>query len=238
MKKLHINIILIVCIILFTCISLKYSIIETFSKKSITLTFDTTQKLDKEYIKKINSLSKDTKKKIINILDINDHTLYQYPNVLKNVQADIADLLQKKNLRTKKRIQEIYKDVTQKGLLGQFNITDTNTKHKILDILFKIDPIILYIKQHFNRVRPSFINKDIQPVIKIPDHPSYPSGHAIQAFIISHILPKKNFKKNVKIAERIALNREIAGVHYKSDTDYSRILAPKIFNLYKDLYKK
>jgi hypothetical protein len=236
MKKSQIYIILMICLLLFTFILIQHTVVESFSKKNI-LTFDSTQKWDNRYLKQINSLSKDTKNKIKNVLHMDYHTKYEYPNVLKQVHTDITDLLQKKKLRTKERIQEISTEVSNEGLIRKFNIKDKNTRQNILRITYKLNPIVLYIKQHYNRVRPSFVNKNIQPVVEIPSHPSYPSGHAISAFVTAYLLPKKDLQQNLKIAERIALNREIGGVHYKSDTDYSRTLAPKILNLYNDLYK-
>ena len=46
-----------------------------------------------------------------------------------------------------------------------------------------LHPIVLFIKYKNDRVRPSFLTNKIKPCIEVPEHPSYPSGHSIQAYI-------------------------------------------------------
>ena len=63
-------------------------------------------------------------------------------------------------------------------------------------------------------------------------HPAYPSGHSTQAFFIAYILGEKYPAKKQMyshIANTISVNREYAGVHYKSDTSYGKIVAQNIY---------
>jgi hypothetical protein len=78
------------------------------------------------------------------------------------------------------------------------------------------------------------------PPFSVPGHASYPSGHATQARLIAkcaHLAMKndpRSDKERVRIqlkglAKRIARNREIAGFHYRSDSEKGAELANKIF---------
>jgi membrane-associated phospholipid phosphatase len=76
----------------------------------------------------------------------------------------------------------------------------------------------------------------------VPGHAAYPSGHATQAFLIAHslaaIFPAKS-KPGIDLAlqalaARIARNREIAGLHYASDTAAGIELAGAIWRTLKD----
>jgi len=93
-------------------------------------------------------------------------------------------------------------------------------------------PQVMRQKQLFDRVRPSFLDPTIKPAIPVPPHPAYPSGHATQAFLRAFVLGSldpKNASVYLKSAERIARNREIAGLHYPSDSAAGRALAQQLF---------
>ncbi|WP_146217116.1 phosphatase PAP2 family protein [Falsiroseomonas bella] len=91
--------------------------------------------------------------------------------------------------------------------------------------------------QHFkmleDRPRPSQVCAALRPAIEVPGHAAYPSGHATQAFLMAHVAravlqgsPWEKAQEAVDaLAARIARNREIAGVHYRSDTEVGRELA-------------
>ena len=94
---------------------------------------------------------------------------------------------------------------------------------------------VFVFKQRFNRVRPSILGKgtgkDFGHAIEIPAHPAYPSGHATGAFTLAYVLQELdpgNGEKYRADALRIARNREIAGLHYPSDTEAGRLLARQI----------
>jgi hypothetical protein len=221
--------------VLFICISVIYIfypfIIEQYDNK--TLTFTNTQTWDSTLLQTIDRLTEKDKAFIQSL------TIDTSP--LDNTHHEIRDLINKKKKRTKERIKDIKKenndDPTLQFLFSRFNIQDKKTQDTMIKVVHKINPIILYLKKHFNRVRPSFMDKNIKPVIDTPNHPSYPSGHATTAYLIAYLLPKKNFTKNYKIADKIAVNREIAGVHYKSDTAYGKYLSKKLYKYIKQLSK-
>ncbi|RAI01710.1 hypothetical protein DLJ53_09880 [Acuticoccus sediminis] len=96
-----------------------------------------------------------------------------------------------------------------------------------------------YFKDKFNRCRPCQLEPDIDPVVDIPGHPSYPSGHSNQhhmiAFALTEFAPL--YKQRLEeIAHRVAENREYAGVHYASDTRAGKELAQKFYPFVRKAY--
>ncbi|MBV8650711.1 MAG: PA-phosphatase, partial [Alphaproteobacteria bacterium] len=87
------------------------------------------------------------------------------------------------------------------------------------------------------RPRPSQICPALLPPVPVPGHPSYPSGHSTEAHLIALVLddvlssaPQKAAMKTDldALAWRIARNREIAGLHYPSDSAAGKKLAADI----------
>jgi len=88
---------------------------------------------------------------------------------------------------------------------------------------------VFRLKIDFNRGRPYHCcNLPINPLYqavgdkRYPGHPSYPSGHSSQAFttalLYAHLFPTLRGSL-LTAARRVARNREIAGLHFPSDTE-------------------
>jgi hypothetical protein len=91
----------------------------------------------------------------------------------------------------------------------------------------------------FMRPRPVQIYPAMMPFIATPSHPSFPSGHATQAFLVAKMLSRMMQAPALEpylfsLANRIAENREIAGLHYESDSragkELAEFLADKLVN--------
>ncbi|MFZ4411259.1 MAG: hypothetical protein ACOYOH_28225, partial [Paracraurococcus sp.] len=101
----------------------------------------------------------------------------------------------------------------------------------------------VYYKNVFKRARPSMVSPRLMPPLDPPGHPSYPSGHATEAWLIAlvleQVLPREvtvpldrsgvafptGDRPLRRLAARIARNREMIGVHYPSDSEVGRRLA-------------
>jgi acid phosphatase (class A) len=67
-------------------------------------------------------------------------------------------------------------------------------------------------------------------------HPALPSGHALQSMLVvdcvSRALPAgkcADLRKALRsMGDRIAENREVAGLHYPSDREASALIAPAV----------
>lgn len=87
---------------------------------------------------------------------------------------------------------------------------------------------IVKYKKRFHRPRPSQLNKDLTLVVPNPGHAAYPSGHATQSMLLAHLLTMldpANRQSYEGYAKDIARRREIAGVHYPSDSRAGQNLA-------------
>jgi hypothetical protein len=97
--------------------------------------------------------------------------------------------------------------------------------------------LVLNQKAIYKRARPVHYFPELAPIIW-PGHPSYPSGHSTEAHTAAYLLdevmrlPHDPFcdLRNELTAKawRIAHNREIAGVHFTSDTQAGQDLARRL----------
>ena len=82
-------------------------------------------------------------------------------------------------------------------------------------------PIVIAHKNYYNRPRPAQVNSNIVPPnTPTAKTPSYPSGHALQSYLVSKHLARqhpRHKRKFQQIAERIAKSRVTVGLHYPSD---------------------
>jgi len=94
---------------------------------------------------------------------------------------------------------------------------------------------VMYYKARFNRPRPSRLSPQLMPLIEVPGHGSFPSGHATQsrlvATLLAKVMPPQAEAPLSCLADRIARNREVMGLHYRSDTKAGQCLADKTFEL-------
>ncbi len=104
-----------------------------------------------------------------------------------------------------------------------------------------VDPVIYLNKRYFMRARPGHLrHPELRPMFGDtgsgpdrlnPGHPSYPSGHATQAHVWAGLLSfcgKDPDGKAEQAANDVARNREIAGLHFESDSTAGRALAKEI----------
>jgi membrane-associated phospholipid phosphatase len=94
----------------------------------------------------------------------------------------------------------------------------------------------MVVKHHLACRRPDRLGAKVMPIIPTPAHATFPSAHATEAFAVATVLNKliasqkhyPDVKKRqaliTKLAERIAVNRTVAGVHYPIDSWAGAIL--------------
>jgi len=91
--------------------------------------------------------------------------------------------------------------------------------------------VVMVAKHHLACRRPTHIGATVMPFIPTPAHGSFPSGHATEAHAVTVVMnafmeqqpgrfpdfqPRQILLR--KLAERIAVNRTVAGVHFPIDT--------------------
>jgi len=187
------------------------------------LTFTNTDSWGIEEQQTLNNIT-NLGKKILN--DIEDKP---YPT--GNIKSEIQEIKHLQSQMDNSRQAEIDTELYLEGTFKRFSLSTQDTEKLINLIQTELNPIIMGLKNRYNRVRPYHYDKTIKPSIEPPKHPSYPSGHSTQAYFIALLLSEKypeNKLEYIKIADRIAKNREYAGVHYNSDTVYGKQVAEKI----------
>lgn len=155
-------------------------------------------------------------------------------NSSDQTRGELDDILKEQEKLTEKQKVDIIAEQEWEPTIKQFNPKVNEKKNLDNYISNKVQPIHLALKRHFDRVRPSFLDKRIKPIIDIPRHASYPSGHSTEAWSLAFCLADKYPERRDEyylIADNIATNRERAGVHYKSDSDYGKLIARKILDL-------
>jgi hypothetical protein len=140
-------------------------------------------------------------------------------------------------LRTPERVAEIQSQALDATPL-LFQIAGLNPSsiplfgELVSDVQADMVTVVLSVKAHFNRARPNTVLPQIDPVIPVPWHSSYPNGHAAQSLLTARLLgcasPSK-LPELLKFAARVGQNREIAGVHYPSDTRAGTQLADSVW---------
>lgn len=207
-------------------------------KKVDSTTFSSTQKWGKEFIPftklRTHYMARDWKQS------------FSVPAPPANSSARTkAELEYLQTLVTKRpeRLNAIQKEV----MVTEFNfgkhnykVLTTSAKYKqtakLLNATYHdMAAAVFHFKKKYNRVRPSVLAQKLEvnlnTAIVSPGHPAYPSGHATGTYTIAYILQEldpANAKQYLEDAKRIAENREIAGLHYPSDTEAGRLLARQI----------
>ena len=90
------------------------------------------------------------------------------------------------------------------------------------------------LKHAFCCPRPSVLSPQIQPMLQVPGHGSWPSGHATETFMVATVLQallqqanrtgNKYQEQLQRFAARVAVNRTVAGLHYPVDSAVGRLL--------------
>lgn len=112
-------------------------------------------------------------------------------------------------------------------------------------VLASLEAPLFALKEDVNRGRPGrCCRKCLLPKVLIPmfpagdyrhpGHPAYPSGHATQAHALAIVLgfvKPALATKFIEAAQRVAENREVAGLHYASDSAAGWALAKHLVGL-------
>ncbi len=204
---------------------------------SEALRFSNTQKWEekyKPYLQKQTRILKDAERLI---------SIPPPPaNSSVRTRKELDYLLELQALRTPEQIQDIETELQMWGFrMGNLPLVDflKGENHPKTAQLLEVTNeefwgVIFKAKQHFDRVRPTYLEPRLKPAIEMPNHPAYPSGHATQAFVLAYLfqeLAPDQSEAFLASAAQIARNREIAGVHYPSDSEAGRLLARQIVDL-------
>ncbi|MDF1739632.1 MAG: phosphatase PAP2 family protein [Verrucomicrobiales bacterium] len=168
------------------------------------------------------------------------HLPHPPENSSPRTKAELQYLLGLQSLRTADQESSIQKQIKVAGMtLGTFGMGEIQavggnrpaTKRMLAAAQRDMEMIVFQLKASFDRARPTHLTEAITPSIPVPGHPAYPSGHATQAHLLAYLLMElapDEAETLVEDAAAIAKNREIAGVHYPSDSEAGQLLARQI----------
>jgi membrane-associated phospholipid phosphatase len=122
------------------------------------------------------------------------------------------------------------------GSVGFLHPDRTRRTFELLTLVQKVTVLIeMRIKHALACRRPTEYSPQIQPMIPTPGHGSLPSGHATESFAAAFVFyalltevgiaeKEQTFIQLMRIAERIAINRTVAGVHFPVDSVAGMVL--------------
>ena len=104
--------------------------------------------------------------------------------------------------------------------------------------------VVMCLKGYFRSPRPSQLSPAVLPMIDPPGTPTFPAGHAVQAYLISYLLahslpnmPSQDLAGEkgalFELAHRVSQNRVVAGLHFPTDIDAGKAIGIKCFELLK-----
>lgn len=106
---------------------------------------------------------------------------------------------------------------------------------KLIEMALRVGQMVaVHFKLKYNRARPQQVFPPLVPLLNSPWHASFPSGHSLESHMIALALAEvapNTRKALIALADRIGHNREIAGVHYPSDTRAGKKIACAAFPL-------
>lgn len=157
--------------------------------------------------------------------------------------AELHYLRSLENRRTNEEKDAINRELEVVGMkIGAYELAITfekntsrpATRKLLLAGMHDMEIIVFRLKARFNRARPTHLTSDLHPCIEVPGHPAYPSGHATQAHLLAYLFAELEPSKSGEFlasASEIARHREVAGVHYPSDSEAGQMLARQIADM-------
>jgi acid phosphatase (class A) len=111
--------------------------------------------------------------------------------------------------------------------------------------------VVMCLKGYYRSPRPSQLCPALVPMIDPPVTPTFPAGHAVQAYLISYLLAYSlpNFPQQTRnianpandtgllfdLADRVSENRIVAGLHFPTDIRAGKAVAIKCFELLRNV---
>lgn len=154
----------------------------------------------------------------------------------QEVKALAKIAVNKNFVKEKDDMRESFQKVFKKHSIKFPSKKFESIKNQTLDILMEL-------KKHYNRPRPSVIAKkmniDIGNIVEMDsaETPSYPSGHSAQAYLFAMLFSSdfpKAKKDLMKLAKDISYSRNMAKAHYKSDSVFGKKIGEAMYKHIKN----
>lgn len=169
-----------------------------------------------------------------------------YPTTEDGLRAEIESLLADRRLRGQRRAEILAQARSLELYWGTLLMIGPGRRNTavVLSAAMAIGHLAgMHWKWHYKRARPVQLSPVVMPMIPTPAHPAFPSNHALQSHLIAQMLSKLVLPQSIRggyeaafdrLADRIGKNREVAGVHYPSDTRAGENLAKVLVEKMKE----
>lgn len=145
----------------------------------------------------------------------------------------IQESLDDNDLKLIKKAEKDLLGLINKRLMELGGADEIVLLEKIIDMT---DPLLYKLKNFYNRPRPHqlarALNLKMYPVISSnASSAAYPSGHTLDSYMCGWIIGQKYPELADQIAtycEELSFTRLQAGVHYRSDLEFSKIIFNKL----------
>jgi len=161
-------------------------------------------------------------------------------NSSAETRAELDALLEmQKNDRTLETVKQILWEAASKHVALILMAEPTINPMAVIamqDLIPVTEPDVKYFvmreKAKYMRPRPSILEPDLELVVDNPGHPAYPSGHATQFYLYAKFLSDidpENAEEYMAFGKAVGRRREIAGVHYESDTKAGHVMGEQLY---------
>jgi hypothetical protein len=122
--------------------------------------------------------------------------------------AEIEYLRELKEIRDPEVLASIRREATLSGFWAPRFITERGvnrfpaTEGMIIMMMAEIEPIVMTLKARCDRVRPHILDPRLEPVLEVPGHPAYPSGHGTQSHILAYLYSELDPANTAEYLER------------------------------------
>ncbi len=159
-----------------------------------------------------------------------------------STQKTVEELLYLRELAKTKRDEETVQKIKDEAKLGGpalafdrsnlFLASGNKDTEELLNAASEdLRFFVLKKKKEFARLRPSMLDEGLELVVDNPPYSAYPSGHAAQGHMTGLLLAmidEKNANAYKSLGYDIGHRREIAGIHFPSDSAAGRQLAEDV----------
>ena len=155
---------------------------------------------------------------------------------LKKYEAEERTPETLKKIHYENTVMPVYQVFSYYGLYDFEKAPITNSLLASVDR--DVSVFMVGVKKDMQRPRPSQLDPTLTTVVPVQHHAAYPGGHAAQSYasaLVLGMVDPRNAEKYKQIALDVAHRREVAGVHFPSDSSSGRLLAEQVV---KALFEK
>ncbi len=150
--------------------------------------------------------------------------------------AEIAVLLTLQATRTQADIAKIKAEAgdlvaPMLALLGTMPAHKPKTAALLRMAISDLEFFLFREKLALLRLRPHQVDARLRPAIAVPRHPAFPSGHGGTALALALLLAELHPQSRdtlLAFAQQVGWRRELAGVHFPSDTEDGRRIGAQV----------